>query len=1048
MMKNKLRLRVITLMLPLLFFSLWTFGQAVTVQGTVKDDAGIPMVGVNVVIKGTTVGTITDVNGKYSISVTSADDVLLFSFIGYQNQSIPVAGKSVIDVTLATDLVSLDDVVVVGYGTVKKSDVTGSVTSVKNKDLMATAPASIQQALQGKAAGVVITANTGINSDPSIRIRGTRSMTAGYNDPLFVIDGIPSSGGLETLNPIDIESIEILKDASATAIYGSRGANGVFMVTTKKGNSDKVTVEYQGYTSVGYMNKIYKAQNGADFVEWVREANRSYTYDGNGGYAINPAGTYGYADANFDADMATTYFSASWDPYVNQSLRMAWNNGVYDPSKLRTFDWQGAGYRDHSVSQSHSISIRGGSKNTKVYVSGSYIKLEDLALQSKRDRYTLRMNLDQTLGDHITIGGNVDFGYLNWDDGKGIATFWSPLGTPWKSPNGDVTLAGDPSLGYLEHPCGEPLQINSFFDLDGVKRGNKRNNLRTTFYGELKIIDGLTYRANFGAIFNVKQVQEFDSHYSTVTGLGDPKAKQENWIDRGYTFDNIITYNKKLNEHSVGVTLVQSNEQSVDEYTKLDAQKLPIESQLWNKMDAASTQAVTSDFTKWTLKSWLGRINYSFKDRYLLTASIRRDGSSRLAEGHKWVNFPSVALAWRISEEGFIKNITVIDNLKLRAGWGKTGNASVDAYSTVGQIASSRYNWEKTTGAMGYAPSTLSTPSLTWETTASTNLGIDFGFLNSRVSGTIDVYKQKTTDLLSNLSLPTCSGFSSIKANIGETENKGIEISLTTINIKQDKLEWSTTLTFAANKEKITKLASGLENDKANFWFTGQPIDTYYDYVAADKVWGYSQADMAEMALFNANGTAYKPGDLRLVDLNGDYKITDADRTIRGHRVPKWTVSMANSVRYGSFDLYVFMHAAVGHTVYWNPGIGISGRLNTYKHDYWTPEHTDTKYLAPHSGIEMPSNATAMYYWKGDFLKITDITLGYTLPNELSQKAKIQSVRLYVKVQNPFLFTKFEGRDSEGSIANTARRYDNNYNTYSDPTYTMRNYMLGLNVTF
>jgi hypothetical protein len=347
---------------------------------------------------------------------------------------------------------------------------------------------------------------------------------------------------------------------------------------------------------------------------------------------------------------------------------------------------------------------------------------------------------------------------------------------------------------------------------------------------------------------------------------------------------------------------------------------------------------------------------------------------------------------------------------------------------------------------MGFAPNSLNSPLLTWEKTAQSNIGLDFGVLKDRITGTIEVYLQKTSDLLMTRSIPTVTGFTTIPQNIGATQNKGLEISLNTVNISTSKINWTTNFTFSTNKEEITKLATGLPQDLNNYWFVGYPVDTYYDYVAAPKVWGYSKADMDEMAKFNANGTNFKPGDLRLVDQNGDYKITDADRVIRGSKMPKWMVSMANNFKYGPFDLYVFTYGDFGQTIYWDPGIGIGGRSNTYVNDYWTPTHTDTKWLAPHTDIQMPSNISAMYYWKGDFLKISDITLGYTLPKNLTEKVQISNIRVYAKLQNPFMFTNFAGVDPEGAIAQT--RVNGALTTYGDAPFTMRTYMFGINVTF
>ncbi len=1013
-----------------------------TITGRIFDSKGTPMPGVNVLVKGTTTGVLTDVSGKYIISV-SPGAILTFSFIGFEPQEVAVGSQSVIDVTLTESVTGLDEVVVVGYGTVRKRDLTGSVSSVKAEELMKTAPTTIQKALMGKTAGVLIASGNLVNSSSTIRVRGNRSVTAS-NDPLFVIDGIPSTGGLETINPSDVESIEILKDASATAIYGSRGANGVILVTTKKGEAGKVTVEYDTYYSQGYLNRFRKVFNVSEYTDYVREGGRKYIYDGNGGYTLDPTSVYASLEPDYNEDLSMTYFSN--DPYVLESIKRGWVDGKWTPSNLRGFDWQMAGYRDNASSTNQSISIRGGSDKTRVYVSGSYMNLHDIQLQSFRKRYTLRLNLDQDLGKRMTMGGNINFGYTDWRGGKGISSIFNPLGNPFYSPDNDVTKVGDPALGIIPNPAGEPLATNPFFDLEGVKNQNTNQRLLTNLYLTVNLLKGLSYRANFGYNMNVTQNQHFASKYSTETNFGNPLAYQNFGFDHGWTFENILSYNTTFKAHSIGVTAVQTSEKFISEPARATGSALPMETQLWYSLGSASTQSVTSSYTQWTMMSWLGRVNYTFMDKYLLTASLRYDGSSRLAEGHKWVAFPSVALAWRIYQEDFMKNISFINNLKLRLGYGVTGNSAVNPYSTVGTITSSRYNWDKAAGVMGYAPNSLSNPNLSWEKTAQYNVGLDFAILKNRISGALELYLQQTYDLLMTRTLPSVSGFTSIVQNVGATDNKGLEITLSTVNVSKGKLEWTTDWTFSTNKEEVTKLATGLPQDLVNNWFVGYPVDTYYGYLAYPRVWGSSKEDMDEMAKFIANGMNYKPGEIRLQDLNGDYKITDVDRKIIGSRMPKWSASLASTLQYGPFDLYMFFYGSFGQMVYWNPGIQIIGRYNGIKNDYWTPENQDTKYLKPQLDIQMPANVDAMYYWDGDFLKFSDITLGYTLPTNLLEKVSIKSARIYVKVQDPYMWTKFEGIDPEGAIAQT--RSGGSIGTYNDAPFTMRTYLFGLNVTF
>ena len=1042
-----------TLLLLLSFIPIWAIAQSNTVKGTVKDSFGEAVIGANVTEVGTSNGTITDIDGNFSLNVSSKGQ-LRVSFIGYQSQTLDIAGQKNLNITLKEDTETLDEVVVVGYGTAKKRDLTGAITQVKAENLMATAPTNIQEALRGKAAGVMV-AGGGLNDTPMIRIRGNRSISAS-NEPLFVIDGVPVNGGSDILNPSDVASIEVLKDASATAIYGARGANGVILVTTKKGETGKVNVEYNGYLTISKVDEYRRVRNGAEYLEYLREADRNYIYDGEGGYSIDPSCTYPSMTPSWEYDQKLEYIgSRDISGYVLESVKRAWEGGSYNPSMLRTFDWQGAGMRDEAISQNHNISIRGGSKDTKVFISGSFMDNNGITPRSYRKRYTLRMNLDQNLGKYITMGATSNFAYWEYFNGTGVGGNWNPLGTPYYSPGGsgdygvggDVTQDGDPALGLVPHPTGEGMLWNPFYDFSGTEGRTKRNRIDATIYAMIKLDNGLSYRVNFGTDYYSGQEQMFYAKASTSQGFGNAKAEQKATFDRGWTLEHILAYSKTFGQHSLNLTAVQSTQKFTQEPLTASGVGIPLESQLYYNLGSATTQGVTSGFTQWTMMSWMGRAIYGFKDnRYMLTASLRYDGSSRLAEGHKWVAFPSVALAWRISDEAFIKdNLSSISNLKLRFGYGKTGNSAVSPYETIGKITSSRYTWGNT-GVIGYAPSSLSNKALTWETTGQYNIGLDFGLFNGRISGSVEWYKQNTYDLLMPRALPEVSGFGSITENVGETENTGFEFTLETVNFQNKNFNWTTSLQFATNKEKIVKLASGLQEDIANMWFVGHPVDTYYDYVNTKYVWGYSKEDMEEMAKFNANGHSYKPGDLRFVDLDGNYKIDSKDRTIRGQKMPKWTAGMGNTFRYKDFDLYIFMYGMFGHTIYCDPGVGHDGRMNTRYANYWTPENTQTQFRKPTKGDADQANRQAYWYNKGDFVRISDITLGYSLPKSIIKYLGLERARFYVQIQNPFTFTSYPNNDPEGSVK-AGRTWDRKQEEYSDPI-TMKNYILGINLSF
>lgn len=703
------------------FIPIWMTAQNQLIKGTVKDINGEGIPGANVTEAGTTNGTITDIDGNFSLNAFPKGQ-LKISFIGYSTQVIEIAGLKTLSIILKEDAETLEEVVVVGYGTAKKRDLTGAITQVKAENLMATSPTNIQEALRGKAAGVMV-AGGGLNDTPMIRIRGNRSISAS-NDPLFVIDGVPVNGGLDVMNPSDVASIEILKDASATAIYGARGANGVILVTTKKGETGKVNVEYNGYITIGKIDKYHRVRNGAEYLEYLREADRSYIYDGEGGYSIDPSCNYPSMTPSWEYDPKMEYIgSRDISGYVLESVKHAWEGGTYNPSKLRTFDWQGAGLRDETLSQSHNISIRGGSKDTKVFISGSFMDNDGITPRSYRKRYTLRLNLDQNFGKYITMGATTNFAYWEYFNGTGVGGNWNPLGTPYYSPGGsgdygvggDVTKDGDQTLGLVPHPTGEGMLWNPFYDFTGTEGKTKRNRIDATLYAMVKFDNGLSYRINFGTDYYSGQEQMFYGKASTSQGFGNAKAEQKATFDRGWTLEHILSYSKSFGQHSLNLTAVQSSQKFTQEPVTASGVGIPLESQLYYNLGSATTQGVTSGFTQWSMMSWMGRAIYGFKDnRYMLTASLRYDGSSRLANGHKWVAFPSAAIAWRVSDEAFIKeNISTISNLKLRLGYGKTGNSAVNPYETVGKITSSRYTWGNM-GVIGYAPSSLSNKILTW----------------------------------------------------------------------------------------------------------------------------------------------------------------------------------------------------------------------------------------------------------------------------------------------------------------------------------------------
>lgn len=1006
-------------LLAMLCLSVPSFAQGERVTGTVTESSGAPLPGVSVLVKNTAIQSVTTLEGTFELSGVKPTDVLVFQFIGMKTEEITVGNQNIFSVIMEDDFMKLDEIVVVGYGVQKKSDVTGSLTSVKAESIMATEPVSINQALQGKVPGMMVVSASTPGSSATVRIRGNRSFSAS-NEPLYVMDGIPMVAGMDDINPDDVESIEVLKDASATAIYGARGANGVVLITTKKGNADsKVTVSYNGNVGIGVIDREIELFNGAEYAEFVREA-----------YRNSPSVSERYLSdtPSWEEDQKLTIFNR--DPYVLESLKMAYDaNGNYDPSKIRSYNWQDLGLNSAAIQTQHSVSVTGGSKSTKVFLSGSYNKNQGIMVNNSNERYTMRFNIDQTIGKYITVGAQSTYSFNVLNPGQGIyaaAKVASPLANPYDE-NGEIIV----------HPGNDPLAYSPLLDLNNKESLTKNNRISTNVYAQIQFLDGFIFKSSFGLNNNNTVAGTFQGSLTSNRKEAGAYATNSTTAVRMWTMENLLTYNKNIKDHSITVTLLQSAQKSVSEANSIAGTGLPYETQLWYDIGSASTITASSSYTQWNLLSYMGRVNYGYKSKYLLTVSARYDGSSRLAPGNKWVLFPSAAFAWRINEESFLKGNKILSNLKLRLGWGRTGNSSVSPYSTLGGLSISRYAWDNTL-AVGYYPSAMSNTSLTWETTEQSNIGIDYGFFKGRISGSVDWYQQNTFDLLMSRQLPRTSGFSSITDNIGKTRNSGIEVSLSTVNIASTNWKWSTDFTFSYNKEQIVELYNGKVDDVGNEWFIGYPVNTFYDYVF-DGVWG---TDDPEMSQFNANGHSFTPGDIKVKDLDGDYKITDKDRKILGSTYPKYNLGFSSTLNYKNFDLYVQAYGVLGSTIFYNRSIDYDGRYNTIKMDYWTPSHQDTRYLQPRQSVSDFAYEDISYYYDGDFFRINDITLGYTFDKSMTRKMKIEKLRLYLKANRPFLFTNdFPGIDPESAVGSSSF-------SISSDSPSLRTFMFGVNLTF
>jgi len=998
-----------------------------TVTGKVLTlETNEPLPGVTVVLKNTTVGTATDTNGNFSLSLPSDVGTLVFSFIGYATKELQLSGQSNLTVTLGQGSKSLDEVVVVGYGSQKKSDVTGALSSVSEGQIQQVTTQNLTQALQGRAAGVdVAGGNFRPGEVPAIRIRGNRSVRAS-NEPLYVVDGIPLAPGtgLNDFNPQDIQSVEVLKDASATAIYGSRGANGVILVTTKRGQEGKFSINYNSYVSLDQANRKLDLFNGGEFLEVQRESYRTA-----GSYATlyaDPARDYALfgADPNAWEGIADGY---EWTDRANRVVatrpttdeeRARYGANVtqipiYDASKVRNTDWQDLALRT-AVTQSHQLSASGGTEKLRASMSVGYLKQQGIQRGQDFSRYNARFTIDYKFNKIVSIGAsaNASLGIQNYGpDVYGRAVGQIPYATPY-TPDGV----------FIENPGADPLIFNPLREPENAFNERRFNRIFTSLYGEVNIAKGLRYRINVGPDFRQNRNGVFQSARAVARGGGSGATsfaqygQNQNFT---YVVENLLFYDKQFgNDHSLGVTVLQSSQQDRTESSSLSANNLPYDSQKWYNLGTtrnAAVQAFGTDFSQRRLMSFMGRINYSFRDRYVVTLTGRSDGSSVLAAGNKYAFFPAVAAAWKIQEESFLKDVTAITELKIRGGYGQVGQASVDPYTSGGSLQQANYVWNETP-AYGYSPTPgtlpgtlggIPNPDLKWERTATTNIGIDFGFLRNRITGSVELYRANTTDLLLPRALPTAGGFANILQNIGATRNTGIEASVSTTNIETKNFRWGTDLIFTKNKEEFVKLASGAQDDIGNRWFIGQPLGVYYSYRYAG-IWQLDEADAAAKV-------SAKPGELKVVDSNGDGLINANDYVILGSNRPKWSGSINNTFSYKGLELSFLLYARVGQYLATGYRPGLGGRYPGWDVNYWTPANPTNDNPRPDRTQDTAKNSEGTPFQSGSFARIRNISLTYTFPKAITSKFSGNLLSVYVNAVNPFLFTNYNGLDPEAS---------------------------------
>ena len=1010
--------------------------QGKSVSGTVLDNTGMSVIGASVLVQGTTNGTITDIDGKFVLSNVPDDATLEISFVGYKTQTIPVKGQTNINVTLVEDTEMLDEVVVVGYGVQKKSDVTGAMANVGAEELMERPVNNAFEALQGKAAGVDITTNERPGQLGDIRIRGNRSLDKDLNAPLYVVDGVPlmSGSSIETLNPRDIESIDVLKDASATAIYGSRGANGVILVTTKQGKAGQFSLNYSGTLTVSNLVDKSPSMSAADFIEFRRWA--AYNLDPN---------TYAHPDSpTYENDMLI--FDSALDNQTSRdNVLRGWANGTWDPSLVQNTDWTDY-VTQTSISHEHTVSASGGTEKMNAYASFGYLSNDGTQKGQWYERYTGKVNVNITPVEWFQINASMNVTWSEQD--YGMSTLGGRSGSVPDAIYGTAKTIYNHAVPYdadgnlVINPGGESGTYTIMNEWNKSTQQSQTlralgNFAATLDLGKIwKPIEGLRYKLNFGPDFRHwregSYIDGTSAHKINSDGSsGRSYARLKNRRDFSWTLDNMIMFDRTFVEkHKVGVTLLQTASKWDVETSEMAANGIAKPSYLWNAFgtvdltDSDTGASIGSGITERQLMSYMIRLNYGFDERYLLTVSGRWDGASQLSEGNKWDFFPSAALAWRINQEDFLKDVSWLDNLKLRVGFGVTGNAAVEPYATLGDISMIYLPFNGMSNVPGYttnepyytsSQTAMANPDLGWEKTMQVNFGIDFGFFNNRLSGSIDAYFSRTSDLLMSTTIPTLTGYPNIIANIGKTKNRGVELNLNAIPVQTASgFTWDTNFNVAYQKDEIVELAYGKNDMPDNAWFIGESINVYYGYDNLG-LWQDTPEDRAEMEKWNANGYEFEPGMVRPKDQNGDYRMQNEDRVVLGGQNPKWTLGWTNNFSWKNFDLGITMIGRMGYMV---NGLAEAetAHANQREIDYWTPTNTDAQYQKPILGQATSGSgddfSSLIGYRDAAFLKVRNISLGYNFDQKLVKKWGLSHLKLYVQAVNPgSIFQSIDGWD-------------------------------------
>lgn len=1039
-MKNKLNVLLLIAMIALFHAS--GYAQNKVVKGTIKDATGLPVPGANVLVKGSQNGVSTDMDGSYSISAAPGS-VLVYSFIGFKKQEITVGNATVYNVVLKEEDNSLEEVVVVGYGTKKKKDLTGAIVSVGAEEIASRPVVNAVQAMQGKAAGVDVASTERPGTVGAVTIRGARSISAS-NAPLYVVDGIPlnsrlvtdastgkisvdpNSGGLDFLNPTDIETIDVLKDASATAIYGSRGANGVIIVTTKKGKNGRFTLNYDTSIVMETIHENAPLMNAGEYIEFRRWAR----------YYSNPSG-FPKGDAP-TIENDRNIFTATADPAAWANIEKGWAGGTWDGSKVATTDWSKFVTRT-GITQQHTIGVSGGTEKMRAYGSFGYLDNTGTLFGQSYKRYSGTASVDITPTKWFQMGVSLNTSYGINEYGQ------SNVGrTAVTSADGIYAIARtnlpyavpyDANGNRIDNPGGDSAirtPVNEY-----KLSQDQRITMRAfgSLYAQLDLggisskLDGLKYRINFGPdLTSFRDGVYLDGKSAIRSGTSYASLAKEQTIS--YTLDNLLFYNKTFGNHTVGGTLLLSKTEYQNETSSMSANDVKNPENKWNALNPSNVTLAgySSGLTETGLLSYMGRANYSYADKYLFTGSLRSDSASQLAPGNKEALFPSASAAWVISKEKFLENVSWIGQLKMRVGYGVTGNAAVPAYATQPPLTGIVYP----NGSGVVNNTSLGNIDLGWEKTTQFNYGLDFSMFNNRITGALDYYTSHTTDLLLKRSVPTVIGVKDTYQNVGETEGSGLELTLNTVNVTAKDFEWTSTFNGSYQQSKIVTLANGKFDDINNNLFIGDSQNVIYGFESAG-IW--KPEDAVEMDKFNkaAGSNIFSFGNARPVDQNGDYKIdANNDRVIIGSKDPKYIVGLTNTFTYKNVEFSFFIYGRMGY-YYDTLGENEGARLSQRQINYYTDTNINAEYQKPiYSAGTADPYFPVLGYRDGAFLKMRNVSLAYHFDKDLVKKLGLSKLRLYCQATNPgMIFTKVKWTDLD-----------------TQTTASNRGMTLGLNVEF